>query len=350
MKKSVKNNKKITPQTIQRELETIFNSVPAWIFYKDKNNRFIRVNEVFAKIMGLPKEKLEGRSLFDIYPKKQAENFWKDDKAVITSGKPKRNIIESVEIKKQKLWVQTDKIPYRDTRGNIIGIIGFTTDITECKQMEERIKESEEKFSIMFQYAPDAYSIHDKNGNFIYANKSFENLFGYKQEELVGKSFIEMNMLSKSGIFKTFSDTVGGIPGKSIGSGEFTLNKKDDNQIIVETRAFPVKIKGKTFVLLIIRDITERKIKEVELRKKAEELEEIKLILEIRVRARTHALQELIDREEQMIQERTKELKDKIIEMETFQKIAMGREEKILELKDKIKELEKVLKTKVIQN
>jgi len=121
------------------ELQIIFDSVPAWIFYKDKENRFMRVNQVFCDIMELSREELEGRSLFDLYPREQAEEFWRDDKEVMASGKPKKNIIESMDHKSGKMWVKTDKIPYRDKQGTIIGIIGFALDITEQKNAEDAL-------------------------------------------------------------------------------------------------------------------------------------------------------------------------------------------------------------------
>jgi PAS domain S-box-containing protein len=135
-------------QAVQEELQkqreeqrVILDSVPAWVFYKNKENRFIRVNQAFADVMGISKEQLEGKSLSDFYPREQADAFWNDDLKVITSGQPKRNIIESMDSPKGTLWVQTDKIPYRDAQGNIIGIIGFTIDITELKKAEDLIQQ-----------------------------------------------------------------------------------------------------------------------------------------------------------------------------------------------------------------
>lgn len=123
----------------QEELEIILDSVPALIFYKDKENRFIRVNKVLAEIMGISKEQFEGKPLSDLYPKDRAEAYWKADKEVIASGKPVTNIIESTETKQGIRWVQTDKVPYRDAQGNIIGIIGFSIDITDRKRVEEEL-------------------------------------------------------------------------------------------------------------------------------------------------------------------------------------------------------------------
>ncbi len=126
--------------SLQREeLQAILDSVPASIFYKDNENRFLRVNLAFSKLMDMPRDQLEGSSLYDLYPKEMAEAYFRDDLEVIGSGKPKMNIIEPVQIKTGRRWVQTDKIPYRDGQGNFIGVIGFSVDITERRQAEAEL-------------------------------------------------------------------------------------------------------------------------------------------------------------------------------------------------------------------
>lgn len=124
-------------QELKEEQQIILDSVQAWIYYKDRENRFLRVNKKFADVMGMSREHLEGRSLFDIYPREQAEAFWKDDSEVITSGRPKMNIILPIDTASGRRWVLSDKIPYRNAQGDIIGVIGFSMDITERRQMEE---------------------------------------------------------------------------------------------------------------------------------------------------------------------------------------------------------------------
>jgi PAS domain S-box-containing protein len=125
---------------IEEEQRIILDSIPAWVFYKDRDNRFIRVNNAFSEVMGLSREQLEGKSLWDFYPKEQADAFWRDDLAVIESGKPKTNIIEPMDSGGSTLWALTDKIPFRDSQGNIVGIIGFTIDITELKRAEDEVR------------------------------------------------------------------------------------------------------------------------------------------------------------------------------------------------------------------
>jgi PAS domain S-box-containing protein len=123
-------------QKNQEEMEIILDSSPIMIFYKDRENKFIRVNKALAEATGLPKKVMEGKTVFEIYPN-QTKNYWEDDKEVIASGKPKIGIIEPIDAATGTRWLQTDKIPYRDKEGHIVGIIGFSIDITERKQAEE---------------------------------------------------------------------------------------------------------------------------------------------------------------------------------------------------------------------
>jgi len=127
-------------QKNQEELQIMMDSSPIMIFYKDRENRFIRVNKALAEATGLPKEAMEGKSVFDIYPH-QTKDYWEDDKEVIAAGKPKIGIIEPIDTATGTRWAQTDKIPYRDKEGRIIGIVGFAIDITVRKRMEEALIE-----------------------------------------------------------------------------------------------------------------------------------------------------------------------------------------------------------------
>jgi PAS domain S-box-containing protein len=136
---------------------------------------------------------------------------------------------------------------------------GVFSDITARKKAEEELKNSEERLRILFEYAPDGYYLSDLKGNFIDGNKAAEEIIGYKRDELIGKSFIKLNLLPKAQIPKAAAGLAKNALGKPTGPDEFTLKRKDGSQVPVETRTFPVKIKGKVLILGIARDITERK-------------------------------------------------------------------------------------------
>lgn len=126
-------------QKNQEEMQIILDSSPIMIFYKDCENRFIRVNQTLAEVTGLAKEALEGKNLSEIFVD-QAANYWQDDKEVIASGKPKHGIIERMDTAIGRRWLRTDKIPHKDKDGHIIGILGFSVDITDRKEAEEQLQ------------------------------------------------------------------------------------------------------------------------------------------------------------------------------------------------------------------
>ena len=139
-------------------------------------------------------------------------------------------------------------------------------NIIERKQAEEKLKDSEEYLKILFDYAPDAYYVNDLKGNFTDGNRAAERLTGYKREELIGKNFLKLKLLSLTAIPKAAKLLVKNLRGQPIGPDEFVLNRKDNSKVTVEISTYPIKIKGRTLVLGIARDITERKkaIEEIE--------------------------------------------------------------------------------------
>ncbi len=150
--------------------------------------------------------------------------------------------------------------------GEVFGVLGVYEDITERKLAEEALKDSEERFKIIFEFAPDAYYLCDLQGNFTHGNLAAERITGYKREELIGASFIALNLLSPDQILKAADLLALNAQGEATGPDEFILNRKDGSQIAVDIATYPVKIKGVTAVLGIARDITQRKRDEEQLK------------------------------------------------------------------------------------
>jgi len=126
--------------------------------------------------------------------------------------------------------------------------------IEEGKRVEQRLKESEERLKILFEYAPDGYYLSDLKGTFVDGNRKAEEITGHKREELIGSNFLKLSLLSANEIPKAAKLLALNAMGKPTGPDEFTLNRKDGGQIKVEIRTFPVEIQGKTLVLGIARE------------------------------------------------------------------------------------------------
>lgn len=256
----------------QGEQQIILDSVPAMIFYKDTYNRIIRVNKAMAEFLSLPAQEMEGKTAFEVCPF-QAENFWSDDLEVISSGQPKRNILEPVQTPRGFCWVQTDKLPYRDEKGHIIGVIGFSVDITERKQAEAALRESEERFRTIFESAAIGISVTDLEGRIITCNPAFQRMMGCTADELIGKTFMEISHpddLEKN--LELFGDLLAGR------LEQFQLEKRyrrpDDQYFWARVTVSAIKWAGSTprYNIAMIEDISQRKQVQEKLRESEQNL------------------------------------------------------------------------------
>lgn len=118
-------------------LSDLMDNVPDVIYFKDREGKLIMVNKAHAKGLGLKPEKVVGKTDYDFFPKERADLMTKDDRRVIKTGKP---IIDKIERATRAdgidNYVSTTKIPRYDKRGNVIGLVGITRDITQRMQLE----------------------------------------------------------------------------------------------------------------------------------------------------------------------------------------------------------------------
>jgi len=135
--RQLEKTKKILQQK-SGELQTMIDSSPAMIFYKDKNKRYIRVNKAFSEFTGLPIKKIIGKRDKELFEEKS--HFLQDDSAdlkEIRNGKPVLNKEESFQTKNGIRVLLVNKIPYKDIDGKTEGVIGFALDITDRRRLEE---------------------------------------------------------------------------------------------------------------------------------------------------------------------------------------------------------------------
>ena len=140
-----------------------------------------------------------------------------------------------------------------------MAILGIVTNITEHKKTERELRESQERFRMLFESAPDAIYLMDLEGRFVDGNKAAEEMVGFTKTELVGKSLAESGLLSTEDLSKAAMNLRKTAAGQSSGPTEYTVRRKSASLIAVEIRTFPVRIEGKILSLGIARDVTARK-------------------------------------------------------------------------------------------
>jgi PAS domain S-box-containing protein len=171
-------------------------------------------------------------------------------------------------------WIQNNISPVVED-DKLVKLKGVIIDITEHKQAEDTLKSSEERLKILFDYAPDAYYLSDLQGNFIDGNIAAEKLMGYDKNELIGESFLKLNLLSLKQMPRAAKLLIKNSLRLGTGPDEFVLSRKDGSKVSVEIITHPVKIKDKTLVLGLARDISERKRAEKALRESEEKFRSI---------------------------------------------------------------------------
>lgn len=179
----------------QREyLRNVLDSVPAFIFLKDTNGRFTMVSRAFAEVMGRPEAEWLGKTVFELEPEsKNAERYNQDDLEVLSEGgRVKSNIIEPLSVPDGTLWLNTQKVPLKNRRGEVVGLVCVSIDITDQKRMEEALRESEELFHIFMTNLPAYAFIKDEEGKYVYVNETFRKLGGLGPETRIGKTDFEL--------------------------------------------------------------------------------------------------------------------------------------------------------------
>jgi len=146
-KRKTKSKKKTDESKLLHKymlLSDLMNHIPDVIYFKDKKGKLIMVNEAHAKGLNLKPKDVVGKTDFDIFPKKRAKEMVKDDKYVMETGKP---IIDKIERATRPdgidNYVSTTKIPRYNDKGEIIGLIGISRDITHRMQFRRLIEEKE---------------------------------------------------------------------------------------------------------------------------------------------------------------------------------------------------------------
>jgi rsbT co-antagonist protein RsbR len=124
-------------------LNSLLNTVPDHIYYKDKESRFITASKSVAEQFGVKSvEELIGKSDFDYFTEEHARPAFEDEQEIMKTGKPMEGKVEKETHPDGKVtWVSTTKVPRYDKNGKIIGILGISRDVTESKLWEEQREE-----------------------------------------------------------------------------------------------------------------------------------------------------------------------------------------------------------------
>lgn len=257
----------------EKTLRAIFGSVLDGILVADvETQQFVVASDGICRMLGYNREEIGNLGIQDIHPPKDfpyvLEQFQRQAEGEIRLAGDTPVMRRDGSVFYADINTTSVEIDGRTC------LVGVFRDITERKRAEAVLHESEERFKTLFEYAPDAYYLHDFEGRFIDGNRAAEEMIGYKKEEVIGKSFLELGLLSPGGLQRAAEFLRENTQGAPTGPAELKLIRKDGKQIFIEIRTFPMAIKGQNVVLGIARDVSERKNLEMQLQQ-SQKLESI---------------------------------------------------------------------------
>ncbi|MCL4486649.1 MAG: PAS domain S-box protein [Chloroflexi bacterium] len=244
-------------------LRTLIDSLPDYIYVKDMEGRFVITNAANAWVMRAPDpDAAIGKSDFDYYPEDEAAAYRAAEQSVIRTGQP---VVNREEVSTDPIgnarWTLTTKVPRRDSRGDVIGILGVGRDITERKRVEQALVESESRLKTILEKIPTGIMIVDPETHTIVdVNRVAASWIGAAREQIVGSVCHQYVCPAERG-HCPITDL-----GQTVDNAERVLLTAEGQNLPVIKTVTTVMLGGRPHLLESLTDITERKRAEEQLK------------------------------------------------------------------------------------
>jgi PAS domain S-box-containing protein len=173
-------------------LNTLLNTIPIPVFYKDETGTYLGFNEAFETFFGMTEEYLVGKSVFDINPPELAQVYQRKDKEIFASKETQQYEAQVRNSEGSLRDVVFNKAVFTDSRGAVGGLVGTILDITERKSTEEQLREREEMMRHIIQHDPNAIAVYDRNLHYIAVSNRYLQDYEIKETDILGKHHYEV--------------------------------------------------------------------------------------------------------------------------------------------------------------
>ena len=245
-------------------LPTLVNLLHSLVYVKDLKSEFLFANDSCARFMGVTScNELIGKTDLDFYPPDIASRFIIEEMEVL-KGIP---MINKEDIRHlpggQNQFFLTSKVPLHDRNGNIIGLVGNSQDITDLKNKENALRESEEWFRNLFEQSGDGIFYSTFDGRILSVNSAFAQMHGYTIDEILNMNIEDLDCADIKQLFPERSERM--HQGEKL-KFEVEHFHKDGHKIPMEVTTGKIIVGATPYIMASIRDISARKQAEEALR------------------------------------------------------------------------------------
>lgn len=240
----------------QALLHAVIQGVPDPIYMKDREGRMVMANPATLAVIGKPPESILGKTDAEFYDDPEVgKPIHEADCRIMNSGQAE--VLEEIGLTPlgYRSFLST-KSPWRDADGIIVGLLGISRDITERKQMEEKLVRSESEYRMLFELNPQPMWMVDRETyQFLSVNEAALTQYGYTKEEFLGlRLFDIVHPGDHPEIMRWY-----GSPATSLAHpAVHTHVRKNGSAIKVETITRDTKFEGKNVRLMQGQDVTRR--------------------------------------------------------------------------------------------
>jgi PAS domain S-box-containing protein len=261
------------------------------LYLSTYEGRFVDVNPAFVNMMGYSSK----QEMLDIKDIKQELYYSPEERDRRWLERRDEKVVEAFRLRRKdgsEIWVEDHGHYILDEHGRMTHREGIIRDVTDRKRIDEALRESEEKYRSFVENANELITVASESGTIVYANSMAEKVTGYSQNELVGKSLLDLLdpqdldlTINRDGFsWEPESSSAKSVVlrlgskfeyGKSSQRREYHITTKKGDTKWIEVNGTLIRWMGRPAVLQFSTDITERKRMEEELRKSAQFLSSI---------------------------------------------------------------------------
>jgi PAS domain S-box-containing protein len=226
----------------------------------DTEGIILALNEKAAAVEKLTRDELIGKNLYGFLPKDLVKERRELAKSIIRNGKQYR-----YEVERNGKYYDVTVNPIKDSSGKVIRLASFGRDITYQKEMENRLRQSEQRLRSLIEASPDGIAMTNSEGDIVFLNQENLNMLGYESlDEIHSQNITGYDLLASEDQDKIKDISKNLSLGGKVESIEIDLKRKDGSYLPVEVSlaAIPDHKENSEDIVIIARDISHRKLAE----------------------------------------------------------------------------------------